>query len=91
MSYARQNNMETSPSDFALEHEPAPEQLEMWSVGPSREQRGQPARCALAIGSACLATAMPIGRKILLRDAPPILWRKLQEDLANRLSQLTPK
>ena len=30
----------------------APEQLEMLSVEPSPEERGQPARCALASGSA---------------------------------------
>ena len=68
----------------------APEQLEMWSVGPSREQRGQPARCALSIGSACLATAMPLGKRMLLSDAPPILWRALGEDLNKRIKELSP-
>ena len=67
----------------------APEQLEMWSVEAAPEKRATPARCALAIGSACLATAMPLGKRMLLRDAPPILWRALGEDLNKRIKELS--
>lgn len=66
----------------------APTHPEDPGVRPMCES-ARPARAlALATGSACLEIAMPIGRKILLRDAPPILWRKLQEDLNNRLEDL---
>ena len=44
---------------------------------------------ALAHGSACLATAMPLGKRMLLRDAPAILWRALGEDFNKRLEELS--
>lgn len=65
----------------------APEQLEMWSVEAPSKIAGPVGALALATGSACLEIAMPMHRKILLRDAPPILWRKLQEDLKNRMEE----
>lgn len=43
----------------------------------------------MAIGGVCIEIAMPIGRQILLRDAPPIFWRKLQEDLKARVAEIT--
>jgi hypothetical protein len=53
------------------------------------QDRDAQSRCALSHGSACMAVAMPIGKKMLLRDAPPILWRSLQEDLHARVKQLS--
>ena len=67
----------------------APEQLEMWSVGAAHEKQAQPRALALATGSACLATAMPLGKRMLLRDAPAILWRALGEDLNKRMEHLS--
>lgn len=43
----------------------------------------------LATGSACMAVAMPIGKRMLLRDAPAILWRALGEDLNKRFKELS--
>ena len=53
------------------------------------EQGQIPAVAAVATGSACLATAMPLGKRMLLRDAPPILWRALGEDLNKRIKELS--
>lgn len=66
----------------------APNNSTAAGVLPAAETAGPAGALALATGSACLEIAMPIGRKILLRDAPPILWRKLQEDLNNRLEEM---
>jgi hypothetical protein len=64
-------------------------QTELWPASDARQpDTCQRAALGLATGSACLEIAMPLSRKILLRDAPPILWRKLQEDLNARLAKL---
>lgn len=42
----------------------------------------------LATGSAALNAVFPVGRKMLLKDAPAIFWRKLGEDLNARVSEL---
>lgn len=36
-----------------------------------------------------MAVAMPIGKRMLLRDAQAILWRALGEDLNKRFKELS--